>query len=148
MTGDAPAPQACTVKHLIIEPKPDRPRRLAILDRDIEVARGLAVGLVELDYEATAFATQAQLEAALQFEGFDGYMMDGVLSTGTAEALIAKLRSQRASCPIGLVADQEGTAAEDEKALVAAIQQHRLHFLQEPVAPSIVASQLSSAFSI
>ena len=42
VAGDTTTPQACTVRRLIIEPKPDRPRRFAILDDDIEVARGLA----------------------------------------------------------------------------------------------------------
>ena len=32
VAGDTPTPQSCTVRRLIIEPKPDRPRRFAILD--------------------------------------------------------------------------------------------------------------------
>jgi len=36
VAGDTPTPQACTVRRLIIEPKPDRPRRFAILDDDID----------------------------------------------------------------------------------------------------------------
>ena len=45
VAGDTPTRQAFTVRRLIIEPKPDRPRRFAILDDDIDVARGLAAGL-------------------------------------------------------------------------------------------------------
>ncbi len=147
VAGDTPTPQACTVRRIIIEPKPDRPRRFAILDEDFELARGLAAGLVDLGHEATPFASQAQLEAALQFESFDGYMIDWVLSSGTAEELIAKLRGHNASCPIGLLTDKVGTEKVDEKALVAAIQRHRLLFLQKPVTPLIVASQLSAALA-
>ena len=147
VAGDTTTPQACTVRRLIIEPKPDRPRRFAILDDDLDVARGLAAGLVELGFEATAFATEAQLEAALQFDSFDGYVIDWVLSNGTAETLVAKLRSQNATCPIALLTGKAGSKEVDEKALVAAIEQHGLLFLQKPVTASIAASQFSAAFA-
>ena len=103
VAGEAPTPQACTVRRLIIEPKPDRPRRFAILDDDFDVAQGLAVGLEELGFEATAFATGPQLEAALQFDSFDAYVIDWVLANGTAETLVARLRSHSATCPIALL---------------------------------------------
>jgi CheY-like chemotaxis protein len=146
VAGDTPTPQACTVKRLIIEPKSDRPRRFAILDDDIDVARGLAAGLVELGFEATAFATEAQLEAALKFDTFDGYVIDWVLANGTAEALVGKLRSQSATCPIALLTGKAGSKELDEKGLVAAIEQHGLLFLQKPVTALIAASQFSAAF--
>ena len=147
VAGDTTTPQACTVRRLIIEPKPDRPRRFAILDDDLDVARGLAAGLVELGFEATAFATEAQLEAALQFDSFDGYVIDWVLASGTAEALVAKLRNQSATCPIALLTGKAGSKEVDEKELVTAIEQHGLLFLQKPVTASIAASQFSAAFA-
>ena len=147
VAGDTPTPQACTVRRLIIEPEPDRPRRFAILDDDIDVARGLAAGLVELGFEAAAFATEAQLEAALQFDSFDAYVIDWVLPNGTAEALVARLRSRGATCPIALLTGKAGSKEVDEKDLVAAIEQHGLLFLQKPVTASIAASQFSAAFA-
>ena len=147
VAGETATPQACTVRRLIIEPKPDRPRRFAILDDDLDIARGLAAGLIELGFEATAFATEAQLEAALQFDSFDGYVIDWVLANGTAEALVAKLRSQSATCPIALLTGKAGTKEVDEKALVAAIEQHGLLFLQKPVTASLAASQFSAGFA-
>ena len=147
VAGDTATPQACTVRRLIIEPKPDRPRRFAILDDDLDVARGLAAGLVQLGFEATAFATEAQLVAALQFDSFDGYVIDWVLTDGTAEALIAKLRNQSATCPIALLTGKAGSKEVDEKDLVAAIEHHGLLFLQKPVMASIAASQFSAAFA-
>ena len=147
VAGDSATPQACTVRRLIIEPKPDRPRRFAILDDDLDVARGLAAGLVQLGFEATAFATEAQLEAALQFDSFDGYVIDWVLTDGTAEALVAKLRNQSATCPIALLTGKAGSKEVDEKDLVAAIEHHGLLFLQKPVTASIAASQFSGVFA-
>ena len=147
VAGDTPTPQACTVRRLIIEPKPDRPRRFAILDDDIDVACGLAAGLIELGFEASAFATEAQLEAALQFDSFDGYVIDWVLATGTAEALVARLRNQSANCPIALLTGKAGTQELDEKALVTAIEQHGLLFLQKPVTALLAASQFSAGFA-
>ena len=147
VAGDSPTPQACTVRRLIIEPKPDRPRRFAIVDDDLDIARGLAAGLIELGFEATAFATEAQLEAALQFDSFDGYVIDWVLANGTAEALVTKLRSQSATCPIALLTGKAGSKEVDEKALVAAIEQHGLLFLQKPVTASLAASQFSAGFA-
>ena len=147
VAGDTPTPHACTVKRLIIEPKPDRPRRFAILDDDIDVARALAAGLVGLGFEATAFATEAQLEAALQFDSFDAYVIDWVLATGTADALVARLRSQSATAPIAVLTGKAGSKDVDEKELVAAIEQHGLLFLQKPVTASIAASQFSAVFA-
>lgn len=147
VAGETPTPQACTVRRLIIEPKPDRPRRFAILDDDLDIARGLAAGLIELGFEATAFATEAQLDAALQFDSFDGYVIDWVLANGTAEALVAKLRTQSATCPIALLTGKAGSKEVDEKALVAAIEQHGLLFLQKPVTASLAASQFSAGFA-
>lgn len=147
VAGDTPTPQACTVRRLIIEPKPDRPRRFAILDDDVDVARSLAAGLVELGFEATAFATEAQLEAALQFDSFDAYVIDWVLPNGTAEALVAKLRGQSATAPIALLTGKAGSREVDENNLVAAIEKHGLLFLQKPVMASIAASQFSAAFA-
>ena len=147
VAGDSPTPQAYTVRRLIIEPKPDRPRRFAILDDDLDVARSLAAGLVELGFEANAFATEAQLEAALQFGSFDGYVIDWVLASGTAEALVAKLRSQSATAPIALLTGKAGSKEVDEKALVTAIEHHGLLFLQKPVTASIAASQFNAAFA-
>ena len=147
VAGETPTPQAFTVRRLIIEPKADRPRRFAILDDDLDIARGLAAGLIELGYEATAFSSEAQLEATLQFDAFDGYVIDWVLASGTAEALVAKLRSQSATCPIALLTGKAGSKEVDEKALVAAIEQHGLLFLQKPVTASLAASQFNAAFA-
>ena len=147
VAGETPTPHACTVRRLIIEPKPDRPRRFAILDDDLDIARGLAAGLIELGFEATAFASEAQLEAALQFDSFDGYVIDWVLANGTAEALVVKLRSQSAACQIALLTGKAGSKEFDEKALVAAIEQHGLLFLQKPVTASLAASQFSAGFA-
>ena len=147
VAGDTPTRQAFTVKRLIIDLMPDRPRRFAILDDDIDVARGLAAGLTELGFEAMAFSTEAQLEAAMQFDSFDAYVIDWVLASGTAEALVAKLRSQSATCPIALLTGKAGSKDVDEKELVAAIEQHGLLFLQKPVTASIAASQFGAAFA-
>ena len=83
---------------------------------------------------------------SLQFDSFDAYVIDWVLPTGTAEALVAKLRSQSATCPIALLTGKAGSKEVDEKDLVAAIEQHGLLFLQKPVTASIAASQFSAAF--
>lgn len=147
VAGDIPTPQAHTVKRLLIEPKADRPRHFAILDDDLDVARGLAAGFEQLGFDATAFGTEAQLEAALAHGNFDGYVIDWVLSTGTAGALVAKLRSQNALSPIALLTGKAGSQEVDEHELVSAIGQHRLLFLQKPVTAVIAASQFTAAFS-
>lgn len=147
VASDASTPQAFTVKRLVIEPKPDRPRRFAILDDDIDMARKLAAGLVELGFEAMAFDTEVQLDAALRFGSFDAYIMDWILAGGTAQALIAKLRSQNATSPIALLTSKAGSKDIDEKELVAAIKHYGLLFLQKPVTASIAASQFGAAFA-
>ncbi len=147
VAGETPTPHAFTVRRLIVEPNPDRPRRFAILDDDLEVARALAAGFVELGYEAAAFSSEAQLNAALQLDAFDGYVIDWVLANGTADSLVARLRSQSATTPIALLTGKAGTKDVDEKALVSAIEQHGLLFLQKPVTASLAASQFNAAFA-
>lgn len=147
MAGDTPTSQAFTVRRIIIEPKPERPRRIAILDDDFDIASGLAAGFVELGYEATAFASEDELDATLQFDTFDGYVIDWVLANGTAEALVARVRSHSATCPIALLTGKAGTKNFDEKALVTAIEQHGLLFLQKPVTASLAASQFNASFA-
>jgi hypothetical protein len=74
-------------------------------------------------------------------------VIDWVLPTGTAHALVAKLRSQSTSCPIALLTGKAGTKDVDERDLVAAIEKHGLLFLQKPVTASIAASQFTAAFA-
>ena len=147
VAGDQPTAHAWTVRRLVVEPKPDRPRRFAVLDDDVDVADGLAAGMVELGYEAAAFATPAQLEAALQSSAFDGFVIDWVLAGGTAESLVARLRALHPTSPIALLTGKVGSPDVDEKAMVNAIQQHGLLFLQKPVTASLAASQFSAGFA-
>jgi BetR domain len=146
VAGDTPTPQACGVRRLIIEPKPDRPRRFAVLDDDLDVAMGLASGLVDLGFEASAFATEALLDAALKFDAFDGFVIDWVLGDGTAHALLAKLRSAYPGCPIAVLTGKVGTRDVDENVLAATIQQQGLLFMQKPVTAALAASQFSAWF--
>jgi DNA-binding response OmpR family regulator len=107
--------------------------------------RGTCVARL-LRFRGYVYYTQ-RLDAALQFDSFDAYVVDWVLPSGTAEALVARLRNQSASCPIALLTGKAGTKDVDEKDLVAAIEQHGLLFLQKPVTASIAASQFSAAFA-
>ena len=147
VAGDTTMPHACAIRRLVIEPTPHRARRFAILDDDSGVAQALASGLMALGYEAAAFVTEAQLEAALQLDNFDGYIIDWVLPTGTAEPLIGRLRARSASCPIALLTGKAGSKDLDETALATAIEQHGLLFLQKPVTALLAASQFSAAFA-
>lgn len=147
VAGDTPTRQSFAVKRLIIDSMPDRPRRFAILDDDIVMARELATGLIALGFEAVAFATEAELDLALQFGDFDAYIMDWTIASGTTQALIAKLRSHSATSPIALLTGKAASKDVDEKELVAAIKQYGLLFLQKPVSASIAASQFGAAFA-
>jgi hypothetical protein len=64
---------------------------------------------------------------------------------GTAGALTAALRSHCASCPIGRLTDNVRTEKVDERALLAAIRQHRLLFLQKSGTPLIAGGQRGGA---
>ena len=147
VAGDAHTPQACSVRRLIIDQKPDRPRRVAVLDDDVDVARGLASGLAAQGFEALPFATSVQLEAALQAGSFDGYVVDWILGRGTAYELLSKLRALSPTAPIALLTGKLGTPEVDEKAMASAIQQLSLLFMQKPVTAALAASQFSAWFA-
>ena len=171
VASDTPTPQACSVKRLIVEPAPDRPRRFAVLDDDAGVAQGLASGLMDQGYEAVAFTAAAQLETALQTDSFDGFVVDWVLGgevgaavgggkvtgktrapasgtgTGTAMALLNKLRSVSPSSPIALLTGKVGTPDVDEREMADAIQRLNLLFMQKPVTAALAASQFNAWFA-
>lgn len=169
VASDTPTPQACSVKRLIVEPAPDRPRRFAVLDDDAGVAQGLASGLMDQGYEAVAFTAAAQLETALQTDSFDGFVVDWVLgggvgegagggkatsitmasasAAGTAMALLNKLRSVSPSSPIALLTGKVGTPDVDEREMADAIQRLNLLFMQKPVTAALAASQFNAWFA-
>ena len=118
-----------------------------MLDDEADVAKGLASGLMDQGFEAVPFAGAAQLEAALQLESFDGYVVDWVLGRGTAHELLAKLRAQSPAAPIALLTGKVGTPGVDEKAIATAIQQLGLLFMQKPVTAALAASQFSASFA-
>jgi hypothetical protein len=147
VADDSATPQAFEVRRLIVEPQPGRARRFAVLDDNVDVARGLASGLIDQGFEALGFTTAAQLEAALLVDTFDGFVVDWVLGNGTSYGLLGKLRSQYPACPIALLTGKVGTPDTDEKEMAAAIQQLGLLFMQKPVTAAIAASQLSAWFA-
>jgi len=147
VAGDPPTPHAYTGKRLIIDPNPHRWRRFPIPNDDIDVARGLAADLVQLRFEATAFATEAQLEATTQFLSFDPCVIDGVLPNGAADQLLPRLCSQNATCPTALLTGKADKTDIDERKLVAAIKKHGQLFLQKPATISIAASWFRTAFA-
>jgi CheY-like chemotaxis protein len=147
VADDTSTPQAFSIRRLIIEPKPDRPEKFAVLDDDVGVARSLASGLIDQGYDAVAFTTAAQLEAALQVDTFDGFVVDWVLGGGTAFGLLSKLRSQNPGSPIALLTGTVGMPGADANEMAAAIQQLGLLFMQKPVTAAIAASQFSAWFA-
>ena len=147
VAGDAPTPQACFVRRLVIEQKADRPRRFAVLDDDVDVAIGLASGLADQGLEAVPFTAAAQLEAALAAGSFDGFVVDWVLERGTAHTLLVKLRALSPTAPIALLTGKVGAPDVDEKAMASAIQQLGLLFMQKPVTAALAASQFSAWFA-
>ena len=133
------------VRRLVIEASPAPTRHVAVLDDDRDVADSLAAQLSEAGLQAQAFYTVAALQAAMQAQRFDGFVIDWLLGGTTALAVIEAIRAQDAQCPIAVLTGQLLSRQADESEVARALQRFALLFYEKPVRAFIVAAAMMQA---
>lgn len=121
-------------------------RHIAVIDDDRNSADNLRDYLNESGFHATAFYDQTALETAMHEVEFDGFVVDWLLGTTTAESLIRAIRlSENSTVPIILLTGQLITGKANESDVARAIMEFNVICQEKPTRLSIVAAELSSA---
>lgn len=95
------------------------PRRVAVLDGDLESARPMVEFLSAKGIDARAFDTGDALLSAMEAVHFDGFVVDWLLASSATSDLLTLIRARQATGPLIILTGQitSGAAREDELAL-------------------------------
>jgi len=134
--------EAFEVKSLASSPGRRLIGRVAILDDQPGVAETLGSELRSAGFGADCFTSAAELVNARQEVKFDAYVLDWLVDSGTAEALIQNIRSTDASCPIAILTGQ--TSADNSIAVDIAemVANHGVSYFEKPATSSIIIATL------
>jgi CheY-like chemotaxis protein len=122
------------------------PRRVAVLDDEIDAARAIADFLCAKDLDATAFSTGAELLAAMQSHHFDGFVVDWLLGATTAADVLASVRAAQPTVPVVILTGQLRTGAANEDELGAAASTYRALVLEKPTRMLSILNALQLGF--
>ena len=122
------------------------PRRVAVLDDDIESARTIVEFLAAKGISAHPFDTGKALLTAMESEHFDGFIVDWLLGTETANDLLSQIRSRQSTGPLIILTGQinTGVAKEDELAVAGAT--HRALVFEKPMRLLTILNALQVGF--
>jgi CheY-like chemotaxis protein len=121
---------------------------IAVLDDDRNSADNLRDYLNEMGFKASAFYSHATLQAAMQEQEFDGFVVDWLLGNSTTEQLIRTIRlSGPVSTPIILLTGQLITGKANESEVARVIMQFNVICQEKPTRLAIIAAELSNALN-
>lgn len=98
------------------------PRRVAVLDDEMDSAQSIVDFLAAKGIDAHAFSTGDALLSAMDAEHFDGFIVDWLLGSKTASDLLGQIRAHQSAGPLIILTGQisTGMAKEDELAVAGA----------------------------
>jgi len=136
------------VDRILIQRRASKPRRVAILDDDRDLATSIAEYMTASGVIATPFFSAADLAAAIAKQPYDGYVLDWLLNNeGTARTLIASIREHDPACPIIILTGQFDNGAVQESELTAISASYGLSFLAKPARSGSIMSTLQLGFA-
>ncbi|MEO6896432.1 MAG: helix-turn-helix domain-containing protein [Caldimonas sp.] len=142
---EAPSGDRFTVRELVVSGDTERARRIAVLDDDPDESRSLADHFSLLGCEAQAFTQVDELVAAMRLRPFDGFVVDWVLSEGSAGELVAMIRASDPECPIAILTGKLEADLDIERDVAGALSTYQLLFFEKPTRLAIISSQLLRA---
>jgi DNA-binding response OmpR family regulator len=147
----APGGDYFVVEQILIRPRdaPESSPVIAIVDDDPLLTAEMCSYFHSHGYIARPYNTEATFRAALGENVFDGFIVDWLLETGTAEAIIQSIRQSRhGDAPILLLTGKlvTGEANEDEVARV--IQQYDVKPFEKPARLNWVAVELARRLKV
>lgn len=136
---NAPAKEAqFRVEYLEIAIKESRQYAVAVLDDDRNTADSVADALSENGFRATPYYKISDLEAAMEQDQFDAYVLDWKMGAETSEALIELIRmGANSEAPICLLTGQYNTEREEE--IVRVVRNYGVQILEKPVRMKLLA---------
>lgn len=133
------------VVRLVFERPP--PRRVAVLDDDIESAQTIAEFLGTRGIEAAPFSCPSQLLSALETSHFDGFVLDWLLNGATALDILPQIRDHNQTGPLLILTGQLKTGVADEVELESVGGSYRALLFEKPTRPMTLLNALQVGFA-
>lgn len=117
---------------------------VAVVDDDKDSADSICDFLNEQGYRAEPYYTPAKAREGVQQGKYDGYVLDWILDTETAESLIREIRSsENPYAPIFLLTGQFNTGRVDETDIARVIRSYDVEWLEKPTRLPLLAAELA-----
>lgn len=122
----------------------ERTSSVAVVDDDKDSADSICDFLNEHGYRAEAYYTPATAREAVQKGKYDGYVLDWVLDTETAELLIREIRnSENSRAPIFLLTGELNTGRVEESDIARVIRSYDVQWIEKPVRLPLLVAELT-----
>ncbi|MCK9686867.1 helix-turn-helix domain-containing protein [Scleromatobacter humisilvae] len=146
VTGDEPfGAKRHAIEALTIRSHPHL--RVAVLEDDTRAAEALVEAFRPLGIVATPYADAASLEDAIAQRRFDAYVLDWLLTDGTAVGIVEEIRRHNAHIPILVVTGALMANSAMEQSLLELSAQWNFSTLDKPVRPMNLANALKQMVS-
>ena len=116
--------------------------RVALLEDDARAAAALVDAFRPLGLVATPYADAASLLAVLDRRRFDAFVLDWLLSDGSASAVVEAIRQHRPHVPVVVVTGALAADSEMERTLLELSAQWNFSTFDKPVRPMNLANAL------
>ena len=121
--------------------------RVALLEDDTRAAEALVEAFRPLGIVATPYADAASLDDAIAQRRFDAYVLDWLLTDGTAAGIVEEIRRHNAHIPILVVTGALMANSAMEQSLLELSAQWNFSTLDKPVRPMNLANALKQMVS-
>ena len=145
--SEAGVAERFAIGRLLIEGQGDRRWSVAVLDDDAEETSSLAAHFADRGCEVQAFTRADELVSALKLRPFDGYVIDWMLTEGSAAELVGMIRADDRECPIAVLTGKMRSDVDVEPAVAEAIETYQLLFFEKPTRLPIISAQLLKALA-
>ena len=124
-----------------------KPRRVAVVDDDHELADTIVQFLLQKSLDAVSFPSIDKARSAIQKQPFDGYVLDWFVGDATVADLLPAIRSRCPLAPIIILTGQmkDHTSLEDE--LATATSLYRAQLFEKPARLVSLYSALDLGFA-
>ena len=125
----------------------ERRWRIAVLDDDAGETASLAQHFADRGCEVEAFTSVEELVGHMKLRPFDGYVVDWLLSEGSAAELVGMIRADDRECPIAVLTGKIASDVMVEPAVAEAVATYKLLFFEKPTRLPIISAQLLQALA-
>lgn len=117
-------------------------KTVAVLDDDEDVCDTLVDGLTLDGFKALAFYNVQDFLTALQNAKFDAFVLDWMLSTGTAEDVLSAIRADHPHEPIALLTGKAADLGVQISRLTACLTKYDARYFTKPTPIPVISEAL------